>query len=209
MQKTYLFKNPKQITERQFEEELLPLLPEWRKQRSLEFKFTLGRILCAKAFLLLKEGLEKDFGITGNLTFDYIAHDKPILREHPDIHFNLSHCNKGILCVIDNENAVGCDIEVIDRRISGGLLKLCCNQQEIDHIQNAADPGMEFIRLWTIKESVLKFTGEGIHDNLPDLLSPTLMQSIELRTTICAEDGFIYTICQKRASAVSNSPSIK
>lgn len=41
-------------------------------------------------------------GITGNPVFEYVKHEKPVLRDYPDIHFNLSHCRRGIMCVIDD-----------------------------------------------------------------------------------------------------------
>ena len=93
--KTYLFHNPESVTQEQFEQEMLPLLPQWRKEQALRYKFLMGRVQCAAAFILLKNGLKNDFGIDEEIEFDYIANEKPILRKHPDIHFNLSHCKKG------------------------------------------------------------------------------------------------------------------
>lgn len=196
MIKTYLLKNPENITPQQLEQELLPALPLWRREQALKFKFHLGRVLCAKSFLLLKEGLERDFHITGPITFDYQEHGKPVIREHPEIFFNISHCNKGILCVIDDERPVGCDIEVIEREISDALLKRCCCQEEIKDIENALAPGCEFIKLWTKKEAVLKYTGEGINDQLPELLLQDRFSGLDMETVVCEEEGFIYTICR-------------
>ena len=99
--KTYLFHNPEDVTQQQFEQEMLPLLPQWRREQALRYKFLMGRVQCAAAFILLKNGLKNDFGIDEEIEFDYVANEKPVLRHHPDIHFNLSHCKKGVLCVID------------------------------------------------------------------------------------------------------------
>ena len=195
MQKIYLFKNPQNITREQLNQDLLPALPAWRREQAFKFKFLLGQVLCAKAFLMLKEGLEQDFNIKESVTFDYLEYGKPILKEHPNIHFNLSHCNKGILCVIDDEGPVGCDIEIIERDISEALLKRCCCSREIDFIRSAHDSGAEFIRLWTKKESVLKFTGEGIHDQLPELLLQERIAEMKLKTVVCEREGFAYTVC--------------
>ena len=56
--KTYLFHNPENVTQEQFEQEMLPLLPQWRKEQALRYKFLMGRVQCAAAFILLKKGLK-------------------------------------------------------------------------------------------------------------------------------------------------------
>ena len=196
--KTYLFHNPESVTQEQFEHEMLPQLPQWRKEQALRYKFLMGRVQCAEAFILLKSGLKNDFGIDEEIEFDYIANEKPVLRKHSDIHFNLSHCKKGILCVIDETRPVGCDIEAVERGISDSLLNYCCNAQEIKNIENSANPNAEFIRLWTIKEAVLKCSGEGITNNLRDLLTPQVLSYLEIETHSCLEEGFFYTTCREK-----------
>ena len=196
--KTYLFHNPESVTQEQFEHEMLPQLPQWRKEQALRYKFLMGRVQCAEAFILLKNGLKNDFGIDEEIEFDYIANEKPVLRKHSDIHFNLSHCKKGILCVIDETRPVGCDIEAVERGISDNLLNYCCSAQEIKNIENSDNPNAEFIRLWTIKEAVLKCSGEGITNNLRDLLTPQLLSNLEIETHSCLEEGFFYTTCREK-----------
>ncbi len=193
MLRTYLFPDPERVTEEQLAREWLPALPAWRRAQALKFRHHLGQVLNAKAFLLLKEGLAADFNIHEELFFDYVGQEKPVLRNHPDIHFNLSHCKKGVLCVIDDQNPVGCDIEVLDRNISDVLLKRCCNEQEISKIQSATKPTEEFIKLWTIKEAVLKQTGTGLVDDLPSLLTPALCATLRIETHVC--ETFAYTVC--------------
>lgn len=196
--KTYLFHNPENVTQQQFEQEMLPILPQWRREQALRYKFLMGRVQCAAAFILLNNGLKEDFGISEEIEFDYVANEKPILRHHPGIHFNLSHCKKGVLCVIDETRPVGCDIEAVEHGISDSLLNYCCNAQEISNIEKSANPNAEFIRLWTVKEAVLKWSGEGIANNLRDLLTPQLISGLEIETHPCPEEGFFYTTCRKR-----------
>lgn len=197
--KTYLFHNLESITQEQFEQEMLPLLPQWRREQALRYKFLMGRVQCAAAFILLKNGLKEDFGINEEIKFDYMANEKPVLRHHSDIHFNLSHCKKGVLCVIDDTTEVGCDIEAVERGVSDSLLHYCCNTMEIKNIENSDNPNAEFIRLWTIKEAVLKWSGEGIVNNLRDLLVPQLLSDLEIETYSCLEEGFFYTTCRGKA----------
>lgn len=193
---TYLFLHPETITQQQLELEMLPLLPVWRREQVLKFKPLSGKVLCAKSFLLLKEGLEKDFGITQEVSFDYLEHGKPVLKEYPHIHFNLSHCKNGILCVVDENGPVGCDIEAKDRKVRESLLLKCCNEQEIEEIRHNPCPDQAFMRLWTRKEAVLKYTGQGLTQDLPSLLSDKLLETIKLETF--QEEGVVYSICQSR-----------
>ena len=93
-------------------EAALPLLSDQRREQALKFKFELGRKTCAMAYLLLCEGLRKEYGITERPVFEYGEHGKPFIIGHPDIHFNVSHCREGVICVI-SDRPVGVDIESI------------------------------------------------------------------------------------------------
>lgn len=191
---TYLFPNPESISQQYLQTQLLPALPEWRRQQTLRYKFVLGQVLSAKAFLLLKDGLEHDYGVTSDFHFDYLEHNKPVLREYPNIHFNLSHCKKGVLCVISNQGPVGCDIEAFHRNVSDALVRKTCNPVEIAQLNSALNPSAEFIKLWTVKEAVLKLTGRGVIDDLPSLLSPELVSTLDINTSETAD--FAYTTCR-------------
>ena len=89
---------------------------------------------------------------------------KPYLLEpHSDIFFNVSHSGKIGLIAISNDE-IGIDIE----RVSNFDIEELCDEalakEEIDYlkqIENDKRTG-EFYRLWSRKEAMLKFTGEGI-----------------------------------------------
>lgn len=195
----YLFERPDLVSAEQLETELLPLLPEWRRMQALQFKHSLGQVLCAKAFLLLQEGLRNDYGYNGSITFDYIANGKPVLRERPDIHFSLSHCKEGILCVIDDQ-PVGCDIESVERNVSQSLISYCCNEKEQAEITNAIRPEEEFIKLWTRKEAIIKLSGEGITSNLKDLMTSEVLRNTKIITNYNPETGLVYSIASPISS---------
>lgn len=197
MQRTYLSLNPKAVTESYLEQYLLPRLPQWRREQALSFRFHAGRVLSAQAFLLLKDGLASDFGITDELEFDYLHSGKPVLRHHPDVHFSLSHCSEGVLCVVDDGGEVGCDIETCRRHFSDALLKRCFNASEVADIRSAADTSAVFARLWTQKEAVAKFTGDGLAlETLPDLLLSFREQFPDARIETChlADNHLCYSV---------------
>ena len=170
----------------------LPLLSEQRREQALKFKHELGRKTCAAAYLLLCEGLRKEFGITEQPIFDYGEHGKPFIVGHPDIHFNMSHCREAVVCVV-SDRPVGIDVESI-REYSDSLARYTMNDEELAVINAAPSPAVAFIRLWTMKEALLKRSGEGIggsdikqvlngcHPPITTVEHPTL--------------HYIYSVCQ-------------
>lgn len=189
------FNHPEMVTESSLEHDMARL-PSWRRQKANTYHFLIDRVLCTEAFLLLQDCLKKNFGITSQIEFDYIKHDKPVLRGcYPKIHFNLSHCKKGAMCVIDDE-PIGCDIEEIEEKLDMDVAHYCFNEQECQTIQESENPCVEFTKLWTIKESVLKLTGEGINDSLPSLLTDKLLLQLDIKTVVREDLGYVYSICR-------------
>lgn len=191
-----LFEHPQDVTQDELNHDLL-LLPYWRRKKVLSYRFLIDQVLCAKAYLLLKKGLKQVYGIDGNPTFDYIMHEKPVLHDYPDIHFNLSHCRKGVMCVIA-DHPIGCDIEEIEEELDIALCRHCYNDSEVAFITSSADSCVEFTKLWTRKEAALKLTGEGINDDLPSLFSPDLIHRLTFDTVVRQDCGFVYTVCRFR-----------
>ncbi len=189
-----LFNDPQKVSAQEWMSDCAAL-PEWRRQRAMFYRFLVDRVLCTKAYMLLREGLRMYYGITGNPEFEYVGYGKPVLKEHSYIHFNLSHCRKGVLCVLDDA-PVGCDIEEIVEKPDIDVMRRCFNKREIETILRAPNPCVEFTRLWTIKEAVLKLTGEGISDALPSLLTAERMEGLDLTTTVDEEHGYVYSICR-------------
>ena len=193
-----LFEHPQNVTQDELNRDLL-LLPDWRREKVLSFRFLIDQVLCAKAYLLLKKGLKDHYGIDGNPDFDYIRHEKPILRDHPRIHFNLSHCRQGVLCVIADQ-PVGCDIEEIEQQLDLNLCHFCYNDSEVARITASAHPCIEFSKLWTRKEAALKLTGEGINDDLPSLFTASTLHNLTFNTVVRPDLGFVYSVCQERTA---------
>ena len=169
-------------------EAALPLLSEQRRQQVLKYKYELGRKTCAAAYLLLCEGLRKEYGITDLPVFGYGEHGKPFLEGLPDIHFNISHCRETVVCAIARR-PVGIDVESI-HSFRESLVAYTMNEKEVEQIKQAERPDVEFIRLWTMKEAVLKLTGEGISRDLKTVL--TGKEKIE--TSVNIEKNYISSI---------------
>ncbi len=176
-------------------DELLLRLPEWRREQALRFKHLSGRRECASAFLLLADALRSEYGITHISPFLLSDHGKPSLVDHPDIHFNLSHCRSAVLCVID-DSPVGCDVETI-RTVRPSLLAYTMSAEERAFIESSPNTDLAFTMLWTRKEALLKLTGEGVGSAMHHILLPERLADarIHIDTTIC--EGYVYSVARK------------
>ena len=157
----------------------LPLLSEQRREQCLKFKHEQGRKTCAAVYLLLCEGLRKEYGITELPVFEYGEHGKPSIVGHPEIFFNMSHCREAAICVL-SDVPVGVDVESI-RSYSESLARYTMSDAEMELIEKAERPDVEFIRLWTLKEAVLKRSGEGIRNDMKHVLDGLKVAKTEIK----------------------------
>lgn len=177
----------------QFElDEALPLLSVQRREQCLKFKYELGRKQCAAAYLLLCQGLREEHGITEPPIFAYGEHGKPMIVDHPDIHFNMSHCREAVICMLSNK-PIGVDVETI-HRYSESLARYTMSDEEMEQILQSDNPALVFTRLWTMKEAVLKLSGHGLTDNLKPVLSQF---SGKLQTIAHPDLRYVYSIADE------------
>ena len=168
----------------------LKCLSEQRRKQALQFKFELGRRTCVAAYLLLCKGLREVYGIYEKPIFEYGEHGKPAIVGHPEIYFNLSHCREAVACAL-SDKPVGVDVESV-RNFSDSLLRYTMNETEIQQIRRAERQDVEFIRLWTMKEAVLKRSGEGLRSDLGSVLVP---MPEGLTTVVSADKSYVYSVC--------------
>ena len=145
---------------------MLPLVDEPRRTEALRYRHLFGQYCCLKSWLMLQE-LLRPLGIS-DLEFCFNEHGKPLLKHHPDIHFNLSHCKNGIAVVVAF-SPVGIDIESF-RRSNLALVCRTMNTAETEWIRATSDPVEAFTQFWTKKEAVVKLRGTGILDDLHGIL---------------------------------------
>ncbi|MBL1378684.1 4'-phosphopantetheinyl transferase superfamily protein [Zobellella sp. CGMCC 1.18722] len=95
------------------------------------------------------------------------ARGKPLL-ERPGWYFNISHSGDLLALTIGNRGALGIDLE--SRRLDPPrihrLARRYLNAAEQQWLARSPAPEQDFMRLWTVKEAVLKACGEGIANNL-------------------------------------------
>ncbi len=158
-----------------------------RREKALRFKHEQGQRECVLAYLLLKRALKEVYGIEENPELIELEGGKPMLKDHPEIHFNLSHCKSAVACVIGDE-PVGVDIERV-RSYNAQLARHTMNDAELQEIEANDDKARAFIRLWTKKEALLKLTGEGIRSDLKTVLD---RETVDFEVT--EGDDFVCTV---------------
>ncbi len=130
---------------------------EERKQKILRYKLAESRKQSLGAGLLLKWALQRH-GIAAE-KLSYGPNGKP---EAVGVFFNLSHSGQWAICAI-GDGSVGCDVEEI-APVLEGIAERFFTKNEVEYL-NRFDGDQrleEFFRLWTLKESYMKMTGEGM-----------------------------------------------
>ena len=122
---------------------------------------------------LLREGLSSFFRL--NLDVEEIEHylsfsekGKPFLTAHPEIRFNISHCDGLVVCAFDVQD-VGIDAE-LPGYFPEILISRVMTGPEKRILEEAAAGGKSraewFFRTWTLKEAYVKMTGTGVDTDL-------------------------------------------
>lgn len=135
--------------------ELMKGLPKDRVKKIKKFKRLKDRKQSLGAGILLLNVIQRHGQTMEDLI--YIENGKPVLE---GICFNLSHSDDMVACAV-SEKPVGIDIEKIKKlkvNISGRFF----TENENKHLEEYQENEAEFFRLWTMKESYMKYTGEGI-----------------------------------------------
>ena len=128
-----------------------------RKEKILSYQFENGRKESLGSALMLQKVLSQK-----NLNPQNIRYGKNGKPEIDGLHFNISHAENFVICSV-SENPVGCDIEKI-HSIKSGFEKRFFTQNEVSYLDkfSGEEKLKQFFRLWTMKESYMKFTGDGM-----------------------------------------------
>jgi 4'-phosphopantetheinyl transferase len=163
---------------------------EWRTcldaaelTRADSFYSDLDRITYIGAHWLLRNALAETGGLPpSHWRFVKGKHGKPQIDAaltRPDLCFNLSHSKGLVACVVATGAPIGIDVELISSAHSGlGIASRYFSADEIALLRSRPlhEQPQTFFRLWTLKEALIKATGEGLHRSLDSFsfsLDPT------------------------------------
>lgn len=140
---------------------LLALIDKKKRERLEKFVFwqDLQRGLFADLFI--RKVIVDTFGVLNEeIEFGFSNFGKPYIKNINDFHFNISHSGDWIVCVID-KNSVGIDIEKIST-INLDISKNFFSNKEHEDLMLSNEPFDYFFKLWTLKESYIKYLGKGL-----------------------------------------------
>jgi 4'-phosphopantetheinyl transferase len=144
----------------------------------MRYRFDIDRKLNALGYLLLIYALKKEGFFHSLPEFGFHEGGKPFLVNYPGVFFNLSHCHEAVACILSCSEA-GVDVESVGE-YDDDLAKAISNDAEYSWINEFPDPerkAQRFTALWTRKESLLKWRGTGLTDDLRNIFSNNLTDS--------------------------------
>lgn len=151
-------------------------------------KYKKGIVMSVCGELLARRLITRFTGVTD---FEIIREKGKKPRVNIDgIDFSISHSGD-IAAAVVSDAPCGADVQEI-RPVRDSLIERVCSPEEKKALSAYGDPSAEFIRLWTVKESYLKMTGEGITRE---------MNSVSRNMENCVfyeeetKDGYMCTVC--------------
>lgn len=142
--------------------------------------------------------LNTKFGIT-DFTVEYGKNGKPFIAGS-SVHFNLSHSGDYVLCLCGDER-VGCDIQEI-KPYNSKIVKRFFTDSELNALENSKAQDLDFTRFWALKESALKFSGEGISGGLDRYDFSEYYEKNDIETDglmfhVTELPGYVVSICSE------------
>lgn len=137
----------------------ISLLPIERQNKILKYKLADDRKRSLAAGLIMDKILIEN-NIPVNSIY-YGSNGKPYAE---GIFFNVAHSGNYAFGV-SSDYEIGCDVEII-KQAHLDIAKRFFTAQEYIYISDSENKDNIFFKLWTIKESYIKFTGEGLRTPL-------------------------------------------
>jgi 4'-phosphopantetheinyl transferase len=143
---------------------LLPFVSAEKQDRIKKFHFFRDARNCLLGDVLSRIELCRAAGSSNNqLEISLNPYGKPFLKNNPHMHFNISHNNHYIACVV-SDKPVGIDIELI-KPVDVTIARRFFTPDETAYIMNG-ERELRFYEIWTKKESHIKWDGRGLHKPL-------------------------------------------
>ena len=172
-------------------QQALAAVSQQRREHALRYRQERDQRLCIAAYRLLQHALRQECSINELPQFAYNPQGKPLLDGHPNIHFSMSHCCDAVACAVSDQ-PVGIDIETFEHYSEEVAVRVM-SEKEMLEIKSSPYPAMAFTRLWTMKESLYKLTGNDNKGNIAAMLDDISLYHF---TTVNHPKDLI-TICQQ------------
>lgn len=133
-----------------------------KRTKVKKFKFFDDKKRSVYGELILRYALIHDLGIKNKeIIIDVDINGKPYLKESEHIFFNISHSGEYVVCAIDF-HPIGVDVEFIGNA-DVAVAKRAFTLNEYKQIFSGnGNANTLFYQFWTLKESYVKYKGEGL-----------------------------------------------
>jgi len=186
----YLF-DKIELLEDDFFENVSHLLSLERRLKAQRLRLGVGRNASAAAYLVLRVALREEYGVDEAVTFKFSSKGKPTLKDYPLIFFNMSH-SKGVAACAVAAYKVGVDVQNI-RHVTDRTAKRVLTLEEFDEYKSSKNPNEYFCKVWAIKESYLKMTGQGITSEVKDISAKELENIFSFKN-----ENYYCSVCGSR-----------
>lgn len=179
------------------EEELMnwvSVIPDTKRNRmknSAIYPSQRERIL---AYMLLQYGLIREYNLFYTPLIEKGEYGKPYFRDRGDICFNISHCRAAVACGLSSDD-IGVDVQHIAPYKEKTAAYFMTEEELKGCPENEKD--LYFTRLWSLKESYVKYQGHGIFQ--PDRLHQISVKEGSdprgFQISSFAMDGYYMAVC--------------
>ncbi len=160
--------------------EILPLLPPYRREKVMRCRFLRDRLLslCAGMLALGSHGGEIALQDGG----------KPYFIDQ-GIRFSLTHSDRCAAIAVSRYE-LGLDVEPLTRGYHDSMLR-SFHHNEAAYIDRAVDRDRAFVEIWTRKEAYVKYLGTGLSEGLSSFDTTSAPLSASLFTF--ERDGYLFS----------------
>ncbi|MCG6039133.1 4'-phosphopantetheinyl transferase superfamily protein [Acinetobacter baumannii] len=172
--------------------------------------------------VLVKTVLADKLGISPHqVNIQLHLNGKPFVQGRKAVYFNLTHSADVIILAVTEEGEIGVDIEQVDREFEWMRVDSVLAPIEIEWIKKneLTDPFsvyQRFFQIWTLKESYIKCTGEGMSRHLKKLNFHVLPEHIQFLDSTnntqkteqyyfesyIYDSNFIFSICLQQSHSL-------
>ena len=123
------------------------------------------KILSLMAELIARYDIcRKGIADNDSIKFSNGEYGKPFLENNTDYHFSYSH-TEGCIAFASDSREIGADVELC-RETDLGFTEFILTADEKEYIKKSSDRISDFYRIWTAKESYLKYLGIGMYKEM-------------------------------------------
>ncbi|WP_281237366.1 4'-phosphopantetheinyl transferase family protein [Bacillus safensis] len=197
-------------------ERLKPFVSSEKRAAAERFRFLIDARRTLLGEVLVRQTIHDMYDLPmDQIVIETEGNGKPVVRQLPSFHFNLSHSGDWVVCAVDDA-PVGIDIEEI-KPIDLAIAKRFFSADEYQDLlsQPAERQEAYFFHLWSMKEAFIKLTGKGLSYGLssftarlsedgqaeltlPDHEAPCFVQTYSL------DPAYQMAVCTRKSAAAEN-----